>query len=233
MYSTSIIGNASSLAWQRLGGATNPADILPVPAQGTPAADKTTTENRSSAPHPVSGPPAQRLTPDTAAQAIAMASTENSSSDDAGSSLPIGLRHGLEDIANDPVYAAKRAKELGTVQMHVLMPASDFPKNGDPASVWNAFHAKMQPVIQAMNQEQTRRSEFYNSKVAEGLPPAQIYAEMLKFVANDTAYNEYCDGISKNPAGTKSAFYQAQHDYLAGILNKATPSDTQSALESA
>lgn len=135
-------------------------------------------------------------------------------------SLPIGTQHGLDDIANDPEYAATRAKSLGTETLLGFMPMDTFPKNGDPDSVWNAFRTKMNGLQQAMNQEKARRTEFYESKVAENLPPAEIYAEMLAFIANDTAYNTYADTIADKPPGSRASSYAAEHAYLTKVLNK-------------
>ena len=62
----------------------------------------------------------------------------------------------------------------------VFMSASEVPKNGDPPSVWEAFgeslNAKMQLATRAHQQAQA----LYQDEAAKGVPPAQIYADLLK-----------------------------------------------------
>lgn len=137
---------------------------------------------------------------------------------DEETTLPIGVQHGLEDVANDPEYAEEMADLWGTQHELVLIPMEMFPKNGDPDSVWNDFGRKMDQLQNAMSAAKARREDFYEKKVAEGLPPDEIYAQLLDFIAKDDGLNSYLDKMQNNPPGTRASTFQAMHDHLRGAM---------------
>jgi len=169
---------------------------------------------------PVTGTTNQNLSSENLRQLISSNEVAETSEETRGDNLHISTKHGLEDIANDPEYAAERARTLGTAYMLVLIPEDQMPKNGDPASVWTAFARKTDALKATMEQDKATRTAFYDSKVAEGLPPAEIYAQLLSFVANDTQRNEHYDNVSEKPAGTRSSEFQDQYSYLRQLLNQ-------------
>lgn len=136
--------------------------------------------------------------------------------------LPTNVKSGLDNIANDPDYAAKRARELGTFPQLNFIATEDFPKNGDPDSVWDEFHSKMAAKMELTGQITRARSSYYHDMVAQDVPPAEIYAKLLEFNAN----------LPKNTgnASTLETTYsvggwdgdpKAQYDYLMKSLEKA------------
>lgn len=150
--------------------------------------------------------------------------TNASADQETDSGLSVSVQHGLDDIVSNPKYARKMAEVLGTESVVIPFPMDKIPKNGDPDYVWNAFSKGLEIQSIAAEQNRARRMEYYESKVAEGLPPAELYAEMLAYVADDTDYNARFDEAWGWPKGERSAFWQAQHDYLRDVLDKQTPS---------
>lgn len=145
----------------------------------------------------------------------------------AAGSLRISTKHSLDDIANDPAFAAKRARELGTFPQLTLIAEEDFPKNGDPASVWEAFRAKSVAQMEQNGQVTRDRSNYYHKMIAEGLPPAEIYAKLLEFNANlSQSYSDTVSPQKSYASGGYKANNQAQYDYLMKALGKpVTPSE--------
>ena len=136
------------------------------------------------------------------------------------SALPVGLKADLDTIANDPDYAAKRARELGTLPQIHIWNTDDFPKDGDPNSVWNEFHEKTAAKMEFTGQITRARSSYYHDMVAKDIPPAKIYANLLEFNANlpqnsgnkDVLENTYSVGGWDNDP-------KSQHDYLIKAMN--------------
>lgn len=144
--------------------------------------------------------------------------------------LRISTRNDLDDIANDPVYAAKRARELGTLPQLTLIAMEDFPKNGDPASVWGAFHAKMSAQLEQNGQVTRDRSNYYHEMIAEGLPPAEIYAKLLEFNANlSQSYSDASTPKNSYASGGYKANNQSQYEFLMNALGKPVGPPEQSA----
>lgn len=92
-------------------------------------------------------------------------------------------RH-LERIANDPDYAAEQAEMLGMHGELMFVGRDPFPRNGAPASEWQAFWQAHNSRMEQVNQVNHERQELYQRLVGQGTPPAEIYAELLKFNAN-------------------------------------------------
>ena len=144
--------------------------------------------------------------------------------------LRISTRNDLNDIANDPVYAAKRARELGTLPQLTLIAMEDFPKNGDPASVWEAFHSKMSAQLEQNGQVTRDRSNYYHEMIAEGLPPAEIYAKLLEFNANlSQSYSDASTPKNSYASGGYKANNQTQYEFLMNALGKPIVPPEQSA----
>jgi len=111
--------------------------------------------------------------------------------EDADSSLPIGLRHYMEDIASDPDYAAEQARAMAYSTPAVFCSITDGPQNGDPAEVWVAWSAKMDDKAKIAESVQGKLREMYETESGQGIPPAQIYADMLKLkTSQSTEYME-------------------------------------------
>lgn len=106
-------------------------------------------------------------------------------------SLPIGLRHYMEDIAADAKYAEDQARGMAYSTPAVFCSIADAPRNGDPAEVWVAYDAKMSAKAKIVESVQGKLREMYESESAQGVPPAQIYADMLKLkTSQSTEYME-------------------------------------------
>lgn len=121
---------------------------------------------------------------DPTATADSAASTAASDSTAAGADLPIGVQHWMQDIANDPTFAAQQASEWANSQPVVCFNLADLPKNGAPASVWMAFNDKMNAEMKVAEQVQQQLKALYQTETAKGVAPAQIYADMLNLKAS-------------------------------------------------
>ncbi len=106
--------------------------------------------------------------------------TAQSAASASGGALPVGEQHWLQDIATDPAYAAQQASNLAGSTAVVYMSPSEVPKNGDPPSAWEAFGAALDGKLQLATQAQQQSQDLYHNESAQGVPPAQIYADMLK-----------------------------------------------------
>lgn len=131
--------------------------------------------------------------------------------EDAESSLPIGLRHYMEDIACDAKYAEEQARGLAYSTSAVFFNISDAPKNGDPAEVWMAFSAKMDAKTKIADAVQGKLREMYETESAQGIPPAQIYADMLKLKSSQST--EYMETQGETGLGVRRTL----EDMLAAL----------------
>lgn len=177
---------------------------------------------KPSADNAVTGSTGSNLAAETMASLIE--SVQQEEDVEGGYQLPIGTQHGLDDIANDPVYAARRAKEMGTYPNILPIKAEDMPKNGDPDSVWVAFAKKMEVRMALTEQVDKERTAYYESMMAEGLPPAEIVARLLEFNAS---LSERFDIYKEADANMSwSAFHSASHDYLRQAMGQAGVKET-------
>ena len=180
-------------------------------------------QKTSSTTNAVTGTTGSRLSAETTAELIK--GSQQASTPATETSFPAGIFNGLDDVANDPVYAAKRAETIGTKNELFAWNVADIPKNGDPPSVWATFGRKVVAVQADAEAARSQRESVYNSKLAEGLPPAKIYAELLAFNAAQSEYNARIDHLQGDPVGTRSNFLQAQHDYLKQAIATTNSSE--------
>ncbi len=68
------------------------------------------------------------------------------------------------------------------------------------------------------------RKALYESKKAEGMPPAQIFAELLAFNATQTEYNALADKMQGKPDGYTTNVIKAEHAYLQQDIAQANSS---------
>jgi len=163
----------------------------------------------------VTGTSTNNLSSETAGLLI-QASQQKEAADPSGL-LHISEQHGLDDIANDPGYAAQRAREMGTYHYLTAIPAEDMPKNGDPAEVWTAFARKVTFRMADAEQMRQKRSAYYDSLVEKGLPPAEIYMKILEYNADLPQAHKDTQGY---PANWKEQ-QLAQRDYLQQAIEHA------------
>ena len=122
-------------------------------------------------------------------------------------------RH-LERIANDPDYAAEQAEMLGMHGELMFVGEDPFPRNGAPNSEWQAFWQAHNSRMEQMNQVSHERQELYQRLAGQGIPPAEIYAELLKFNANQPHSYDAVIGTSEASGVTYSDWNGARLAYL-------------------
>jgi len=124
----------------------------------------------------VTGSGTSRLSPETVGYGIQASQHVNTSK----TKVPLhaGTRHDLENIARDPVYAAKRAEELGTFANAVFSPAKEFPfpsaefPNKAPSEAdINAFRKKMDVRMARAEVVHQKRTAYYENLKAQNVPP--------------------------------------------------------------
>ena len=190
-------------------GATRDQQFVPAAQQNTPDSFSPSPALQASSPV---APEAARYMIDT------MQEKTQPSANNTG--LPDAQRNGLEDIANDPAYAARRARELGTLHVLSLTTEDDFPKNGDPSSVWTAFAQKMNVRMAQAEDLRQQRNALYDSLVEKGVPPAEIYAELLDFQANLPDAMVKNQGYATNINVSWEEWNTASSDYLRQAIAK-------------
>lgn len=157
-------------------------------------------------------------------------SASNSNTEGYDGPLSIGERHHLEDIANDPGYAASQAKLFGTggelVWAGKVLPGVN---NGFSDAERHAFLAKQSSKMANEKQVSGERSAYYENLLKQGLPPAEIYAKLLEFNANLPDSHDATLGWSESGMSMSYSDYnKARLDYLQQIMPQtgaATPPD--------
>lgn len=149
---------------------------------------------------------------DTTASPPDSASASDSTSTGASSNMPIGIQHYMHDIANDPDFAAQQANLCANSQAFVCFSMKDLPKNGDPASVWVAFGQKVGAEMQVANDVQQQVKSLYQRETAQGIPPAQVYADMLKLKSSQP--QSYLATQSMPGEADEGSLLQTQASYL-------------------
>ena len=129
-------------------------------------------------------------------------------------------RH-LERIANDPDYAAEQAEMLGMHGELLLIDADSFPQNGAPASEWAAFFQATEARMAQVNQVTQERRELYQRLVGQGTPPAEIYAQLLEFNANQPPSYDAMVGTSQTNGGVSySEWHGERRAYLQQAMTR-------------
>ena len=129
-------------------------------------------------------------------------------------------RH-LTRIATDPDYAAEQAQLLGMHGELFLIDEDSFPKNGAPASEWDAFFKATDARMEQVDQVKQERRELYERLLGQGAPAAEIYAELLKFNANQPHGYDAVIGMSEATGGVTYADWHGEtHAYLRQALTR-------------
>ena len=186
-----------------------------------PSEPSSSADSQRGAAHSISGVATTWLAADTAS--YAMQSAQSVDDGATGDALSTAMRNGLDDIANDPEYAAKRAKEMGTLINAVFFPASEFPKPGASEAEMKAFLKKSSARMKVLEQHQQDRSQYYEELVGQGLSGAETYAKLLEFNANLSGSIYEFSQHSSNQ--TWSEHHTAAHDYLLQAMQKASASE--------
>ena len=174
----------------------------------------------------VTGTTQNRLSSEVTGYAIQ--TTQQVNGVESGSTLPVGIQHGLDDIANDPAYAAKRAEMLGRsgdlVFVGKMLPTVN---NGFSDAERADFLAKQTVKLATAKQVQGERSAYYESLKSQGMAPADIYAKLMEFNANlPESYNDTVGFSNSGVNMTWSQYHTASHDYLQQAIAKANASET-------
>jgi len=136
-------------------------------------------------------------------------------------------RHGLQGIARDASYAKKMSKAIGAGADLIRIDQSQMPKNGGDPAYAKAFYERIGSLQSKASEVNVKRTNFYDAQVEQGIPPAQIYANLMEFNANLTQnyWDSMSIGFDKSTSTVET--FQASHDYLQGLIdksNKATSS---------
>jgi len=132
-------------------------------------------------------------------------------------------RHGLESIANDPVYAASQAKLIGTSGEMYFIKELPTVNNGYSDAQRTAFLAKNKVQVAAIEAVQQQRTAYYENLTAQDLPPAEIYFKLLEFNANlPKSHDDTMEWSASRRAGgpSYSDYNQARSDYLQNLISQ-------------
>jgi len=175
----------------------------------------------------VTGTTGSRLSAETVGYAIQASQQVEGAT---ASELAASVQHGLDDIASDPGYAEKQVNDMVRGDAYVFAIA---PKNGAPDSEWAAFSAKLSSQLTEAEQVKHQRSTYAESLKAEGLPPADIYAKLLQFNANQS--ESYAESQGQSDAATWLNAQKSSSSYLQNAIVQfdSTASETGYTLPSA
>lgn len=173
----------------------------------------------------VFGTTGSNLSKEVMGQLIAAAQETNVSSTNTkayNGPLSIGERHRLEEIANNPGYAASEAKLLGrrgeTVFVGKTLPGVN---NGFSDADRKAFLTKQAGQMANEKQVQGERTAYYESLMGQGLPPAEIFSKLLEFNANLPESHDATLGWSESGVSLSYSDYQkARFDYLQNLIGQ-------------
>ncbi len=198
-----------------------PAEQVTTPDTGTPKTDPAET---AKAP-PVTGVSRSTLSKEILDQAIRTQETVAPETDKYEGILDDIDRRYLERIANDPKAAAERAEFFGTAPRAIFIPFSEIGINSlDDLNHNPEAQRKFQALLLRMNriqqQEIDRKQLFYERRVADNVPPAQIYADILKFYADNSELNAIQDSGGGAPEGHTTRYLQAKADYLQSLIDR-------------
>ena len=166
---------------------------------------------------PVTGVTGSNLSKEVVGQLIAEAQeigVSNANTEEYDGPLSIGERHHLEDIANDPVYAASQAKLFGTSgEMYFV---KEIPTNSRAVAAARSQREGIEAV-------QQQRTAYYENLTAQDLPPAEIYFNLLEFNANlPKSHDDTMEWSASRRAGgpSYSDYNQARSDYLQNLISQ-------------
>ena len=162
----------------------------------------------------ITGTTASNLSPRLLEQLMQISQQAAQTESASDASLPNGEQRHLERIANDPDYAAEQAEILGMHGELMFVGKDPFPRNGAPASEWQAFWQAHNSRMEQVNQVNHERQELYQRLAGQGTPPAEIYAELLKFNANQPHSYDVAIGTSEASGVTYADWNGARLAYL-------------------
>ena len=162
----------------------------------------------------ITGTTGSNLSPQIVEQLIQVSQQTAQTETASDTSLRNSEQRHLERIANDPDYAAEQAEMLGMHGELMFVGKDPFPSNGAPASEWQAFWQAHNSRMEQINQVNHERQELYQRLVGQGTPPAEIYAELLKFNANQPHSYDAAIGTSEASGVTYSDWNGERLTYL-------------------
>ena len=162
----------------------------------------------------ITGTTGSNLSPQVVEQLMQISQQAAQTETASDASLPNGEQRHLERIANDPDYAAEQAEMLGMHGELMFVGEDPFPRNGAPASEWQAFWQAHNSRMEQVNQVNHERQELYQRLAGQGTPPAEIYAELLKFNANQPHSYDAVIGTSEASGVTYADWNGARLAYL-------------------
>ena len=162
----------------------------------------------------ITGTTGSNLAPQIVEQLIQVSQQTAQTETASDTSLRNSEQRHLERIANDPDYAAEQAEMLGMHGELMFVGKDPFPRNGAPASEWQAFWQAHNSRMEQVNQVNHERQELYQRLVGQGTPPAEIYAELLKFNANQPHSYDAVIGTSEASGVTYSDWNGERLAYL-------------------
>ncbi len=184
--------------------------------------DQKAATNASPPNNAVTGTTGSNLSKEVMAQLIAV-TQETADTKAYDGPLSTAERHHLEDIANDPGYAASQAKGFGT--SHELVWAGwELPtvNNGYTAAEGMAFHVKEMANMASMKQVKEERTAYYENLKGQGLPPAEAYAKLLEFNANlPQSHDAALRWSESGRAMSYSDYNNARLEYLQNLISEA------------
>jgi len=211
----------------------NPANIVSMSLQGArpsreTAADthETALQTDSSNPAPQvrgnnpSGTAGSNLSPQIVEYLIQLSQPEAGTEPMSSVPLQNADRRHLQRIAQDPDYAATQAKTMASYGELSVIGKDPFPRNGAPDSEWQAFWQAQDLRVEQVNRVNQDRRELYQRLVDQDLPPAQIYAALLKFNASQPDSHDALVGMSETTGSSYSDWNGARLAYLQEAMTQ-------------
>ena len=173
----------------------------------------------------VFGTTGSRLSAETTAELIK--TTQQASAPADGSTLQVATQHHLDEIANNSEYAAKQSNLVGTRLTPIVSTGGLLSslRNSNSLAEKEAILGQMDQINAANLTAFAPREVLYESKKAEGVPPAQIFADILAFNATQTEYNSLADKMGGKPDGYTTSMLKAEHAYLQQAIAQANSSE--------
>ena len=169
----------------------------------------------------ITGATASTLSPQVVEQLMQAAQQAAQTGTASDTPLPNSEQRHLERIANDPDYAAEQAEMLGMHGELMFVGKDPFPRNGAPASEWQAFWQAHNSRMEQVNQVNHERQELYQRLAGQGTPPAEIYAQLLEFNANQPPSYDTIAGTSQANGGvTYSDWHGERLAYLQQAMTQ-------------
>lgn len=197
------------------------AQARPMAAQETANQTAGAAATVKAAENTVTGTTESNLSPRVVGQLMRVSQQAAQTESASDTSLRSWEQRHLERIAKDPGYAAEQAETLGMHGELFLIDEASFPKNGAPASAWDAFFKATDARMEQVNQVKQERRELYERLVGQGTPPAEIYAELLQFNADQPPGYDAVVGTSASNGGvTYSDWHGEKLAYLQQAMTQ-------------